>query len=133
MGAQTKIGYRNPPVATRFKKGQSGNPKGRKKGSRSIASMVQAALGETVVVNIGGKRKTVSKLEAAFIQQSNKAAAGDPKAVKLMLDIMVGAEARDGVKDGGETVTAEDRRVRNAQLIAALKARLGNGGGNDGQ
>jgi hypothetical protein len=33
--AQEIVGFRTPPVASRFRKGQSGNPKGRPRGRRS--------------------------------------------------------------------------------------------------
>ena len=33
-----QVGYRKPPVHTRFKPGQSGNPKGRPKGPRNLAT-----------------------------------------------------------------------------------------------
>jgi len=117
------VGYGKPPLASRFQKGQSGNPAGRKKGSRNLATMVQEALDEKVVVNMNGRRRRVSKLQAAFIQQSNRAAGGDPKATKLMIDILVGAQVRDGASGGDATAPAE-RQLLNAQVIAALKARL---------
>src|SRR5690349_17919573 len=94
MSDDDKVGYGKPPKAHRFKKGQSGNPKGRPKGTRNLATMVRDALSETVIVNIDGKRKKVSKVEAAFIQQANKAAGGDPKAVKLMIDLLLATEQR---------------------------------------
>jgi hypothetical protein len=124
------VGYGKPPASTRFKTGQSGNPAGRKKGSTNLAAMVRGALDEKVAVNIGGKRRRVSKLEAAFIQQSNKAAGGDLKAIKLMIDILNGAQSRETAV---ETVSPEVRRQRSQQALAALKARLTIQGGGDGK
>jgi hypothetical protein len=40
-----EIGYARPPVASRFKKGQSGNPLGRPKGKKNMATEFQEALG----------------------------------------------------------------------------------------
>lgn len=39
-----KIGYRNPPIESRFKPGQSGNPRGRRRGSRNRASPLCASI-----------------------------------------------------------------------------------------
>ena len=77
-------GYCNPPAHTRFKRGQSGNPHGRPKGSLNMASVLERTLREKVVVNEGGKRKTITKLEAAMKQLTNKAASGELKALQLL-------------------------------------------------
>jgi hypothetical protein len=81
-------GYGKPPENTRFKKGQSGNPKGRPKGSRCFTTLLDRALNQRVVINEGGRRKSVSKLEAAFKQVANKAASGDPIALRLLLPLL---------------------------------------------
>jgi Family of unknown function (DUF5681) len=44
------VGYRRPPIGTRFRPGQSGNPRGRPKGARNLSTVVAAALGERVAV-----------------------------------------------------------------------------------
>jgi hypothetical protein len=122
------VGFGKPPAETQFKKGQSGNPAGRKKGSKNLSTMVQAALEERVAVNANGKRKTISKLEAAFAQQANRAAGGDPKATKLMIDILLGAQVRESAQAHGETISPDARRYADAKILQALKARLRSGG-----
>src|ERR1700739_4829842 len=72
-----RVGYERPPKATRFKRGVSGNPKGRPKGSLNVATVFLRTLNEKVVVHEHGKRRTVTKLEAALTQLVNKAATGD--------------------------------------------------------
>src|SRR5690606_13052818 len=94
-------------------------------GSRNISTIAAEALYATVVINENGRRKTVSKLQAAFIQQSNAAASGDPRAVKLMLDIVAAAEQREEARSNGEDVAPEKRRALAANVLASLKARMG--------
>jgi hypothetical protein len=89
-----RVGYRSPPEQTRFKMGQSGNPNGRPKGSLNMATLLARALREKVVINENGKRKTVTKLEAAIKQVINKAASGDLKAVGLLAGLVRSAEER---------------------------------------
>lgn len=124
-----EVGYGRPPKATQFQKGRSGNPKGRPRGSRNVSTLVQQAMGEMVAINQNGRRRKVSKLEAAFIQQANKAAGGDLKAVQLMVGLLDAGEARDRSEAAGQLdPTARDSRDR--EVLAALKARLaaiGNG------
>ena len=118
-----EVGYGRPPVSGQFKKGRSGNPKGRTKGSKNLQTLVSQALNETVMVTSEGRRKKMSKVEAAFIQQANKAAAGDPKALKLILDILAAEEGRGGPI---ETPAAERARQKEetALVVQALKDRL---------
>ena len=92
------VGYRKPPLNSRFKTGQSGNPAGRKKGVRSLNQQVTDALNEKVAVNQNGRRSKVTKLEAALKQAFNKAAQGDPKATKLMLDLARQSDQDEALK-----------------------------------
>lgn len=48
-----KIGYRRPPIASRFRPGVSGNPKGRPRGARNRASPWRASFDEIVKVMQG--------------------------------------------------------------------------------
>ncbi|HTV56705.1 MAG TPA: DUF5681 domain-containing protein, partial [Terriglobia bacterium] len=77
----TSVGYGKPPENTRFKKGVSGNPKGRPKGSLNVANAFAKALREKVVIVEHGQRKSVTKFEAALKQLVNKAASGDLRAL----------------------------------------------------
>jgi hypothetical protein len=89
------VGYCNPPEHTRFKKGQSGNPKGRPKGSLNMATVLERTLREKVVISENGKRKTVTKLESALKQLSDKAASGELRAVHLLTALVRSAEERE--------------------------------------
>ena len=82
------VGYRKPPVQSQFKPGQSGNPKGRRKGSLNYEATLLRTLQETVIINENGKRKQVTKLEAALKQLLNKAASGDLRALTLLTSLV---------------------------------------------
>jgi hypothetical protein len=81
-------GYGKPPRQTRFKKGQSGNPTGRPKGTPNLATALERALSEQVVINEGGQRRTVTKLEATVTQLVNKAMMGDHRAMQQLLAVV---------------------------------------------
>ena len=76
-----KVGYGKTPEHTRFKTGQSGNPKGKPRGAKNLSTIVGNAIKEKVMVTENGKRKAVSKLEVAVKQLVNKAVSGGNKAM----------------------------------------------------
>ncbi len=90
----TNVGYCNPPEHTRFKTGQSGNPRGRPKGIPNMATVLGRTLHEKVIINENGRRKTITKLEAAIKQLTNKAASGELKALQLLAALVRSAEER---------------------------------------
>jgi Family of unknown function (DUF5681) len=79
------VGYGKPPRATRFHKGRSGNPRGRPRGSRNFASLVEAALAEPVMINENGRRRKATKLQVIVKQLVNKAAQGDHRSIQLLM------------------------------------------------
>ena len=80
-----EVGYGKPPRSARFQKGQSGNPKGRPRGSRNASTLLDEALKERVIVSENGHRKKITKLEAILTQLVNRAAGGDHRATQLLL------------------------------------------------
>jgi hypothetical protein len=83
---QYPVGYKKPPPQTQFKPGQSGNAKGRPKGSKNCKTVFEKELRTAIPVTENGKRKKISKLEAIIKHTVNKAAGGDPKATVVVLN-----------------------------------------------
>jgi Family of unknown function (DUF5681) len=74
-----EVGYGKPLVATRFKKGQSGNPSGKpKKIAQKLdpGKILQSIDNEEITVKIDGKEKRIQKGEVYFRQLFNKAIKG---------------------------------------------------------
>lgn len=80
------VGYGKPPENTRFQKGQSGNPKGRPKGSLNSATVAARTARQPVVINENGQRKVVTMLEAIYKQLASKAVSGDGRAADTFLE-----------------------------------------------
>ena len=59
MGRDQDAGYGKPPRHSRFKKGQSGNPKGRPRGGRNFSTDLKATLEEPIRITHHGKAQTV--------------------------------------------------------------------------
>ena len=85
MTRSPDIGYGKPPVATRFKPGKSGNPKGRPKGSLNLATDLSAELGEQITVREGGRQHRISKQRALVKSLMAKALQGDVRATTAVL------------------------------------------------
>jgi hypothetical protein len=111
-----RVGYGRPPLATSFRPGQSGNPRGRPKGARNLSTVIASALSEKVAITENGRRRQISKLDAAVKQLVNRAAAGETRATQLLIQLLQAFEARGTQPDAerfGELdpmVMAEVRR-----------------------
>jgi len=80
-----QVGYGRPPDSTRFKKGQSGNPRGRPKGAKNIATYLGEILEQRISVREGDKVRKMSKVEAMLHGLVLKAMKGDTKALSSMI------------------------------------------------
>jgi hypothetical protein len=89
-----EVGYGKPPSATRFQKGQSGNPKGRPKGVKNLSTILEEELEQKVAVTENGRRKKITKRRATVKQLVNKAASGDHRSVQILINSLNDAEKR---------------------------------------
>lgn len=87
-----EVGYGKPPRATRFQRGTSGNPKGRPRGSKNLASIVLRESRQKVRINGPQGSRPVTKLEAAVMQLSNKSAQGDLRASRELFALVQRSE-----------------------------------------
>ena len=96
-----EVGYKRPPKHTRFKPDESGNWKGRPKGSRKPDDIKRSVYNRKVTIIIDGKERKVTEYEAAVIAQSAKARAGNLAAFKKMDEDMKRLAApQDEKKEG---------------------------------
>src|SRR5262245_58605577 len=80
-----EIGKGRPPKSTRWKPGQSGNPKGRPKGLKNAARMATDALNRKLTVTMNGKGRKMSVADVAYRRIADKAMEGDQKALAFLL------------------------------------------------
>lgn len=92
--ANYAVGYARPPKHTQFKKGQSGNPKGRKKASKGLMTIVREAMLQKVSVRTAQGEKRMTRAEATFAKMMEKGFAGDARALAIVLGMY-----RDAVPD----------------------------------
>jgi hypothetical protein len=118
-----EVGYGKPPRHTRFKKGQSGNPRGRPSGSKNLATVLSEALNELVIVAENGGRRKITKRQAIITQLVNQSAKADWRATKILLDILQAIESRS------EPAAAETSSFSEVdeKVIEQLRARFSKG------
>jgi hypothetical protein len=105
------VGYGRPPKATQFKKGQSGNPKGRPKGTRPVGAVLQEILGQRIAVTENGRTRRLPAMEVMLRRLANDAMRSDPVALKLMLSLFdrYGESPEAGIRF--DEVLAEDKAI----------------------
>ncbi len=91
-------GYGQPPRATRFEKGRSGNPRGRPRGSHSTIPY-DSVLGQMVTIREDGRERRVTAAEAFLLQLTQKGLAGDSAAARASLAAIEDARANRPAAD----------------------------------
>lgn len=119
MADDYKVGYGKPPKRNQFKKGQSGNPKGRRKGAQNVKTVLRNELSEKVVIMENGKKKTVTKLEAVVKSVTARGAQGDAGAAIKLINLFQGVVGEEGENVDDTGIAASD-----AEILNNLKKRI---------
>ncbi len=119
MADDHEIGYKKPPRHSQFKKGRSGNPKGRPKGTRNFKTDLREVLAAPVTIRQNGRATTVSSQCATFMQLQAGAVKGERHSRDRFLDYG---------ERYGEDEAAEDAERALAQgdqdILEHFKARI---------
>lgn len=101
------VGYKRPPVHSRFKPGQSGNPSGRAKGSQNLKTLFNKILKEQVSLREGSDVRKVTKAEAIMRGLVISALKGDGRSMGTLFRL---AEQIGQFDEPGQDVT-QIRRI----------------------
>ncbi|MGB0748550.1 MAG: DUF5681 domain-containing protein [Magnetospiraceae bacterium] len=88
MPGDYEVGKGKPPKHSQFKPGQSGNLKGRPRGTKNFATDLMEELSEQINIKEGGKKIAVTKQRALLKSIVAKAISGDPKAVQVVMAML---------------------------------------------
>ena len=83
-----EIGYKRPPKSGQFKQGQSGNPKGRPKGSNNFLTLLEQELGQSIIVNENGRKKKITRLQAMVKRMVAGALQGEHRSLLTLIEVL---------------------------------------------
>lgn len=119
-----KVGYKRPPVNSRFKPGQSGNPKGRPKGTANLRTDLREELSETIRVREGERDLRVSKQRAMLKALVAKALKGDARAANVILGLVSKLFDVDYEASASPKLTSDDEAILERFLARRMAADL---------
>lgn len=124
------VGYKKPPKCTQFQPGQSGNPEGRPKGVKNLATDLQGELEQKIIITEANKTQEVTKQRAMLKTLFAKALKGDTRAANVLITLILGLEQANASTEHQDALGKDDLEILanyKAQLIHELKK----GGGQD--
>lgn len=130
-GGEYEVGYGKPPKHTRFKPGQSGNPKGRPKGAKNLKTELLEELNEKIDIREGGRTRRVSKQRALLKAQMNRGIQGNARSAQIIVTMaarLLDADEHDADADTGLT---EDEVDILAAYVDRERGRLAQQEAND--
>ena len=121
--AEPPVGYRNPPVRTRFQPGRSGNPRGRPRRRRATEELVGEVLDDPIPIMLNGKRIRVPARRALLLRLREQALKGDLRATGMLLALMRTIDGEETQQQAMHTLAQED-----FEILAAAGLRIGEDG-----
>lgn len=117
---KSKVGYRNPPKHGQFKKGQSGNAKGRPRGAKGIKTLLAKELGSRITIGADGQQRRVKRSEALVKGLVNDALRGKDRPRDTVLRIADQIE-QDAQARQSRELSAEDQAILDRYVERRLK------------
>jgi hypothetical protein len=114
-----RVGFKSPPRHHRFKPGQSGNPRGRPKGTRNLRTDLHDMLSGTIQVSVNGEPQELSRQQLMLLGLYERAAGKDLAATRMLLDLVLKLftdNSSDSASEPGEPLSASDQEIVNDYL-----------------
>ena len=113
MAEQYEVGYGKPPQHSRFKKGHSGHPAGRPRGSTNVTSELKGLLAAKTAIKVNGAVQKVPTARAICLALIQKALSGNVPAFSKIVDI-IGPAMADELKAAASPSSADVDILRRA-------------------
>jgi hypothetical protein len=113
-----RVGYGKPPAQHQFKPGQSGNGKGRPKGSKSTDTLLKSLLDKKIEIRVNGRPRLITVREAILTRFAEDALKGNTKSAAFLLhryDFMAGGPDQD------HATSEDEQEIIQTYLASFLK------------
>ena len=120
-----EVGYSKPPKHTQFQPGQSGNPKGRPRGTQNLSTDLEEELSAKIMVTEGGNQQQITKQRAMLKTLFAKALKGETRAASVLINLIIGLEQARSMTSDSDSLSDEDQAILASyqqQLVNKLKS-----------
>jgi len=109
-----EVGYGKPPKANQFRKGRTGNPRGKRGGEENMTSAFKRIVSKRVKINDGEKIRTITLAEAVILKNYNAAVQRNSFAMSNIFRL---------AEDAGEFVDSTDAKQVGRPLFVPEKVK----------
>ncbi len=107
------VGYGKPPREHQFKPGESGNPKGRRKGAKNQETILLELLQQKISLNERGKTRRITILEGILRRIIEDGLKGNTKSAAFLLSRYQATTSGESMEAG---LSEDDEAVLDAYL-----------------
>jgi hypothetical protein len=120
-----EVGYGKPPTHSRFRKGQSGNPRGWTREARDVKSFLAQELDRKQRVTVDGKVRWLTNRQISVVAQIAKARKGDPKAFRAIMEFDAALQLETEAQVKRQDLSADERATLTGHLEYIRRKRRG--------
>ena len=122
-----EVGYGKPPKANQFRKGRTGNPRGKRQGEENTISAFKRIVSKRVKINDGEKVRTITLAEAVILKNYNAAVQKNPFAMSNIFRLAEDAgefEDRTDPKQVGRPIAVPIRSKNMEEFLAEFDRKI---------
>jgi Family of unknown function (DUF5681) len=112
--ATHEVGYGKPPKATRFRKGHSGNPKGRQRGDENLLAVFKRMVSKRIKIKEDDRWRTITMADAIILQNYKAALQRDQIAMSNIIRL---------AEESGELIDRSDVKQVGRPAIFPIRSK----------
>lgn len=112
-----EVGYRKPPKASRWRKGRSGNPRGRQKGVPNLKTELIEELGEMIAIKEQGRPRKITKQRGLIKALTAKGVQGDTRALNILINLELRLLHPELIEDAPTELAEDDQAILDTFVV----------------
>ena len=121
-----RVGYGRPPKHSRFKPGESGNPRGRPKGARGLSELIAKELNSSVTVIENGRRTKIKRRVALAKRLVGDALVGKKSSIDHVM--MADRQVMETLRKIATALASEQDDLTRASFARRIQLMVDRGG-----